>query len=78
MNVEAGDLLTVASILAGFGCAMLFFRVQRELAMHDRNEIIWLPWADWLLIVATMLSLSVILALFFRPPQPRPESPVTA
>jgi len=64
--METGDLLTVASILAAFGSAMLFFRIQRELTMHDRAEIQWIPWADWLLILATLVSLlAVILPIFF-------------
>ncbi len=64
--MEASDLLTVASILAAFGSAMLFFRIQRELTMHDRAEIQWIPWADWLLILATLISLlGVILPIFF-------------
>jgi hypothetical protein len=64
--METGDLLSVASILAAFGSAMLFFRIQRELEMHERAEIQWIPWADWLLILATLIALlAVILPIFF-------------
>jgi len=57
----AGSLLTVGSVIAGFGVAMLFFRIQRELHMHRKGERIWIPWADWLLTSATVLALLVIL-----------------
>ena len=55
--VEAGVVVTVAGIVAPFGAAMLFLRINRELevgALLDRD---WLPWADRLLVGATMVSL---------------------
>lgn len=59
--LDPGTIATVASIIAGFGVAMLFFRIQRELDMREQDETIWIPWADRLLIGATLISL--ILAL---------------
>ncbi len=61
---DAATLGTVASIISGFGVAMLFFRLQRELQMSDKREVNWIPWADRLLIAATLVSLlAVILPL---------------
>jgi len=54
-------LATVASIISAFGAAMLFFRIQRELKVTQQNEDIWIPWADWLLIAATVTSLILVI-----------------
>ena len=54
-------LATVASIISAFGAAMLFFRIQRELDATRKNEDIWIPWADWLLVAATLSSLILVI-----------------
>lgn len=58
---EASELITIASIIAGFGIAMLFFRIQRELQMQNQGERNWIPWADRLLVGATLLSLVFVI-----------------
>lgn len=58
---DSGTLATVAAITAGFGIAMLFFRIERELSMQRRAERIWVPWVDWLLIAATLCSVALVL-----------------
>ncbi len=58
---DTGTLATIASIISGFGVAMLFFRIQRELQMAGENEINWIPWADRLLIGATLISLLLVI-----------------
>ena len=58
---DIGTLGTVASLIAGFGGAMLFFRIQRELQMHEEMEVQWIPWADRLLILATLIALLLVL-----------------
>lgn len=40
---------------------MLFFRVQRELAVQDRGEPNWIPYADWLLLFASWMSLLLVI-----------------
>ena len=60
-QVDPGAISTTASIISGFGVAMLFFRIQRELQMHEKDEPIWIPWADRLLIGATLISLLLAL-----------------
>jgi hypothetical protein len=56
------DLTTVASLIATLGSAMLFFRIDRELRMvEELSEIQWIPWADWLLLAATLVSLLAVL-----------------
>lgn len=67
-------MATVASVVAGFGVAMLFFRIKREREMHDEDEAIRIPWADRLLIAATVTSLlcgakgQVLRSRIARPP----------
>ena len=58
---DPGILATVASITVGFGITMLFFRIQRELRMQQKLERIWIPWADWLLLGATICSVVLVL-----------------
>jgi hypothetical protein len=58
---DSGTLSTIASVIAAFGAAMLFFRVQREISMSERGEINWIPVADWLLVVATIVSLLLVI-----------------
>lgn len=61
MIPDLSTLSTVASIISGFGVAMLFFRIQRELQMQEKDETIWIPAADWLLISATLMSLLLVI-----------------
>jgi len=58
---DVGAITTIASIIAGFGAAMLFFRIQRELQMAENLERIWIPVSDVLLIGATLISLLLTL-----------------
>jgi hypothetical protein len=67
--MNSSDLLTTASIIAGFGVTVLMFRLQRELQISDENwrlrregresRIIqtWIPPADYLVILAIIVSL---------------------
>jgi hypothetical protein len=58
---DVSVLATVASVIAAFGVTMLFFRVQREVAMQSAGERNWIPAADWLLISATLVALLLVL-----------------
>ena len=58
MDIPA--LLTVASIIAAVGFAVLVARIQRELHMKEKREITWIPWADWLAFGSTFLSMVVV------------------
>ena len=58
---DAGTLANIASVIGAFGAAMLFFRIQPENEMRLRNEIVWLPLADWLLVAATTLCLLLVI-----------------
>jgi uncharacterized membrane protein YhaH (DUF805 family) len=58
---DVGALATVASLIAAFGGALLVFRIQREIQMHDQMEIQWIPWADRLLVGATLTALLLVL-----------------
>ncbi len=61
MHADPKVMATVASVVPDFGVAMLFFRIKRELEMHDEDEAVWIPWADRLLIAATVTSLLGVL-----------------
>jgi uncharacterized membrane protein len=58
---DIGTLGTIASVIAGFGTAILVFRLQRELQMQQETEVQWIPWADRLLILATLIALLLVL-----------------
>lgn len=57
MNTAAG----VAAIIAGFGSAVLVFRIQRESDMYKLGERTWIPWADRLLIASVVIALVFVL-----------------
>ena len=54
--------LTVASILSGFSISVVMFRIQRELGVRDRHPRWpnWLAWADYLVLLAFVLSLTLV------------------
>jgi len=67
--MKAQDLVIVASIVAVFGAATLPARLQREIHMAGRGEPTWIPWAEGLVLAATLLSLLLVIApiLFLGP-----------
>lgn len=71
-TVQAADLLTVASIIAGFGVTVLMFRIQRELYMQEKNEPTWITWADRLVISSTLTALLFVVLpiVVFGPERP--------
>jgi hypothetical protein len=58
---DSSTLAQIASIIAAFSVAMLFFRVPRELEMRKRGKEVWIPFSDQLLIYATLLSLFLVI-----------------
>jgi hypothetical protein len=65
--MPAGDLITTASIIAGFGVAVLMFRIQRELYAREKGWPSWVACSDWLTISSTLIALLLVimpLALF--------------
>jgi uncharacterized membrane protein len=54
-------LASISSIVAGFGIAVLLFRVQREMQMAKEGEKVWIPGSDRMLIAAVALSLFFVL-----------------
>ncbi|MEA5595748.1 MAG: hypothetical protein HC815_39815 [Richelia sp. RM1_1_1] len=57
--MDTSALLTVASIISGFGITIFTFRLQREIQVMERNSQVWIPWADYLVITAVMVSLLI-------------------
>jgi hypothetical protein len=64
--------LTVASILSGFGISVFMFRIQRELRVRDADPQSpnWLAWADYLILVAILLSLLLVVLPLTAMPEP--------
>jgi hypothetical protein len=62
-RVDSSALLTVAAIIAAVGFAVLLARIPRELHMKEKGERTWIPWADWLALGSTFLSMGVVAAL---------------
>ena len=58
--MDLSALLAIAGIISAVGVTVLFFRIQRELQMKERNERTWIPWADRLAFGATFLSMLVL------------------
>jgi hypothetical protein len=59
MPSDPSNLITIASIIAGFGVAVLMFRLQRELSLCPRDR--WLACADWLAISSTLIALMLVI-----------------
>jgi hypothetical protein len=59
--LDASTLASIASIIAGFGAAILVFRLQRELQMDEKGEPTWIAFADWLIFAATLTSLLLVI-----------------
>src|SRR5260370_31436695 len=59
--MDSGTLASFASVIGAFGAAMLYFRIQRELHMRQQGERVWIPLADWLIVLATLVSLLLVI-----------------
>ena len=59
--MDSGTIANFASVIGAFGAAMLYFRIQRELHMRQQGERVWIPLADWLIILATLISLLLVI-----------------
>jgi hypothetical protein len=64
--------LTVASILTGFCISVFMFRIQRELRVRDRHPgwPNWLAWADYLIMLAIVLSVVLVILPLVAVPSP--------
>jgi hypothetical protein len=69
---DQGALATVASIVAALGTLVLAFRIQRELT--QQGERTGIPWADRLLIGATLISLLLVVLPLVALPHPWPSA----
>ena len=65
-QIRAGDLIALAAIIIGFGSTIISFRIQREIAMDEKNERLWVPWADWLILLAIGLSAAFVVLLLAK------------
>ena len=59
--INGNTLVGVASGVTAIGVAILIFRIQRELRMSEQGEITWVAFCDWLVIVATIVSLLFVI-----------------
>ena len=63
-------LVTAASLIAGFGAAIMAFRLQRELDIEEKNEARpqhqreqhWFPASDWLIVASNISALCLVVA----------------
>lgn len=62
-QIRAGDLIALSAIIIGFGSTIIAFRIQREITMEKHAERLWLPWADWLILLAIALSVTFVVLL---------------
>jgi len=75
MSDNPDSLITAASIMAGFGSIFFAFRLERELHIADENrkkpikerEITWIAFADWMLILAIIVSLVAVVVPLVSP-----------
>jgi phosphoglycerol transferase MdoB-like AlkP superfamily enzyme len=65
-RIGAGDLIALAAIIIGFGSTIIAFRIQREVAMDEKGERLWVPWADWLVLLAIALCVAFVIFLLAR------------
>lgn len=71
-------LVTAASIIAGFGAAVMAFRLERELDKEEKNEgrpkhrreHHWIPASDWLVVTASVGALCFVVAPLVATPMP--------
>jgi hypothetical protein len=57
MNVNISELWQAAGIFLGLQAASFSWRIQQEAAVADRNDITWLPPADYVNLLAMLVSL---------------------
>ena len=63
-------LVTAASLIAGFGSAVIVFRLERELDIEDKNADRpkpqkvhpWIPASDWLVVASSICALCLVMA----------------
>jgi hypothetical protein len=74
---QQADLVTAASLIAGFGSTLMVFRLERELNVEERNlnveernrdrseqekERHWFPASDWLIVISNVTTLCLVVA----------------
>jgi hypothetical protein len=64
MNIQLPDLWTAAGILLGFQVTSFAARVNREIAVGEKEDITWLPAAD---IMNLLSMLVLVVGIFILP-----------
>lgn len=75
-------LVTAASIIAGFGAALIAFRLERELEIERRDQELpphrreghWFPASDWLLVISNVAALCFVVAPLVAIESPSPRT----
>ncbi|MFZ0009763.1 MAG: hypothetical protein WAK94_16130 [Steroidobacteraceae bacterium] len=78
---HADTLVTAASLIAGFGSAVIAFRLQRELDIEEKNEQRpphlreqhWFPASDWLIVASNIGALCFVVAPLVALDSPSPR-----
>ncbi|MBV8543480.1 MAG: hypothetical protein JO093_14530 [Acidobacteria bacterium] len=61
MNLSLSDLWTAAGVILGFQATAFGWRISQESEVANRNDIVWLPPADYLNLAA---MLTMVLGVF--------------
>ena len=49
-GVKLWNLWIVAGVVAGFQIGAFRWRIERELRMEEKNQTVWFPVTDWMLV----------------------------
>lgn len=53
--IQVADIWMVAGVLVGFEAASFAWRIQREAAVGDQDDVTWLPPADYLNLLGLLI-----------------------
>jgi hypothetical protein len=59
------NVVTIAGVVLGIAVAILLFRLARELYMDEREETVWVAYAERVVVAAALLSTTVLVLAVF-------------
>jgi hypothetical protein len=57
LQVQVPELWSAAGVIVGFQVTAFTLRINREIAMGDKKEVMWLPPADYVNLLSLMVTL---------------------
>jgi hypothetical protein len=64
MEIGLADIWIAAGVIFGFQITWFSWRISREIEMGKRNEITWLPVADWINLTSMLIT---VIGVFILP-----------